>query len=547
MTAQKEFARIANTEAAVITKSRKATIMVNKLLVAESLVVFCIVLSVHAVVWDRFSWCALALAVQTFYVQHKWDRLLQSGGAVFQYRSSANSGLLPASMIIPLLGIVIRERCKASGNVYFERYGVVVSATGMTLAYFLSIIALGITKPVPKNTCIVSGAAGSAILYTMKNSLAVSEVIEVLEVLLIFVYLSMILLYLMPRCFTPGEALLVLGGLSFVLNQLIKRSLNAAGGKGDPADYLLLVTLVALVLLGIIFSALFFFMDSSTWTSSLFFYLMTAVLGLGIFVPWLQYLIKRQPLFWLVEFLVQSWTRLYLLSYWVLLALSACVIVLYQNSKRTPDSKKLQVSTVTRKYFHFLAVATYIPGILYDMQLLFVASVACLAVFVLLEYIRYFRIRPLGQTLRQLLTLFLDERDSGPLILTHIYLLLGMSLPVWLFPRLCAASLSSPSTLLPYCGVLAVGVGDTIASVCGSSMGEIKWPGTKKTFEGTMMGIFAQVIAVALILILDTNVNMNSGYGWLLGSITLVSLLEAFTTQIDNLLLPLYLHILLMI
>ncbi|KAM8934787.1 dolichol kinase [Pelodytes ibericus] len=521
--------------------------MINKLVVAESLVVFCIILSIHSVVWDRFSWCTLALAVQAFYVQHKWDRLLQSNGAVFQYRPSANSGLLPASMVIPLMGIVMKERCKISGNVHFERYGVVVSATGMAIAYFLSIIALGITKPVPKNTCIVSGVAGSAILYTMKHSLAVSEVIEVLEVLLIFVYLSMILLYLLPRCFTPGEALLVLGGLSLVLNQLIKRSIGATGGRGDPADYLLLVTLVALVLLGIIFSTLFFFMDSHTWTSSLFFYMMTAVLGLGIFVPWLQFLIKRHPIFWLFEFLVETSTRLYLLSLWVLLLGFACAVVLYQNTKRSTESKKLQVSTVTRKYFHFLAVATYIPGLIYDRQLLYVATVACLAVFVLLEFVRYFRIKPLGQTLRNLLSLFLDERDSGPLILTHIYLLLGMSLPVWLFPRFCAASLSGPSTLLPYCGVLAVGVGDTIASIGGSTFGELKWPGTKKTFEGTTMSVFAQIIAVALILIFDSSVNMNSGYVWILGSLTLVSLLEAFTTQIDNLILPLYLHIMLMV
>ncbi|XP_053329841.1 dolichol kinase [Spea bombifrons] len=521
--------------------------MVNKLVIAESLVVFCIVLSVHSVVWDRFSWCALALAVQAFYVQHKWDRLLQSNGAVFQYRSSANSGLLPASMVIPLLGIVMKERCKASGNVYFERFGVVVSATGMAVAFFLSIIALGITKPVPKNTCIVSGITGTAILYTMKHSLAVSEVIEVLEVLLIFVYLSMILLYLLPRCFTPGEALIVLGGLSFVLNQLIKRSIGSAGGTGDPADYLLLVTLVALVLLGIIFSILFFFLDSNTWTSSLFFYMMTAVLGLGIFLPWLQLLIKKHPLFWLFEFLVQTRTRLYLLTSWILLVLSACAVVLYQNYRRSTESKKHQVSTVIRKYFHFLAVATYVPGLIYDRQLLFVASVVCLAVFVLLEYVRYFRIKPLGHALRNLLSLFVDERDSGPLILTHIYLLLGMSLPVWLFPRFCASSLSGPSTLLPYCGVLAVGVGDTIASICGSAFGEIKWPGTKKTFEGTTMSVFAQIITVALILIFDTSVNMNSGYAWIVGSITLVSLLEAFTTQIDNLILPLYLHILLMV
>uniref|UniRef100_A0A8C5R375 dolichol kinase n=1 Tax=Leptobrachium leishanense TaxID=445787 RepID=A0A8C5R375_9ANUR len=514
---------------------------------SESLVVFCIVLSIHAVVWDRFSWCSLALAVQAFYVQHKWDRLLQSNGAVFQYRSSANSGLLPASMIIPLLGIVIKERCKTSGNVYFERYGVVVSATGMTLAYFLSIIALGITKPVPKNTCIVSGISGCAILYTMKHSLAVSEVIEVLEVLLIFVYLSMVLLYLLPRCFTPGEALIVLGGLSFALNQLIKRSINAAGGRGDPADYLLLVTLVALVILGVIFAALFFFMDSHSWTSSLFFYMMTAVLGLGVFVPWLQFLIKRHPLFWLVEFLVETNTRLCLLGLWVLLLVVACSVVLYQNSRRSSESKKLHVSTAIRKHFHFLAVATYVPGLIYDRQLLFVASVVCLAVFVLLEYARYFCIKPIGQTLRNLLSLFIDERDTGPLILTHIYLLLGMSLPVWLFPKFCTASLSGPSTLLPYSGVLAVGVGDTIASLCGSTFGEIKWPGTKKTFEGTTMSVFAQIIAVALILICDGGVNINSGYAWLIWSIAVVSLLEAFTTQIDNLILPLYLHIMLMV
>jgi hypothetical protein len=29
---------------------------------------------------------------------------------------------------------------------------------------------------------------------------------------------------------------------------------------------------------------------------------------------------------------------------------------------------------------------------------------------------------------------FVDQRDSGPLILTHVYLLVGCALPVWLFP-----------------------------------------------------------------------------------------------------------------
>lgn len=49
----------------------------------------------------------------------------------------------------------------------------------------------------------------------------------------------MILLYLLPRCFTLGEALLALGGISFMLNQLIKRPLTVVESLGDPLDFFL--------------------------------------------------------------------------------------------------------------------------------------------------------------------------------------------------------------------------------------------------------------------------------------------------------------------
>lgn len=41
---------------------------------------------------------------------------------------------------------------------------------------------------------------------------------------------------------------------------------------------------------------------------------------------------------------------------------------------------------------------------------------------------------PLGKWLHDVLEPFLDASDSGPLVLTHLYLLLGFSLPVWLYP-----------------------------------------------------------------------------------------------------------------
>ncbi|XP_061703698.1 dolichol kinase [Syngnathoides biaculeatus] len=516
----------------------------------ESAVVSAVVLCVHAALWNQHSWCAVALLIQAFYVQYKWDRLLKSGGAVFQFRPAANSGIVPASVVMPLLGLVLRAKCASAGSVHLERFSMVVTVSGMVLALFLSLIALGITRPVPANTCAVAGLSAAAILYSAKQTLTVSEVIEVLEVLLIFVYLSLIVLYLLPRCFTPGEALLVVGAVSLVVNQLIKRSLNWSEAQGgDPVNYLLPVLVAGCLLLGVVFALLFCFMESETWVSSLFFHTMTAVLGLGVLVPWLSLFIGRHPFTWLWDFVTFNRRRLGLVAYWAALCLAAACVVLQQNYRRRAGSKKHRASTVVRKYFHVLAVATFVPGLLYDRQLLHVASVGCLAVFLFLEYVRYFRIKPLGRALRQLLTLFLDERDSGPLILTHVYLLLGMALPVWLFPGGCAPKGTLPGAggLVPYAGVLAVGVGDTAASVFGSTLGEIRWPGTKKTVEGTATSVLAQIVGVAVLLIWDAGVDLNGAYSWILGSVALVAMLEAYTSQIDNLLLPLYLLILLML
>ncbi|XP_076842486.1 dolichol kinase [Brachyhypopomus gauderio] len=515
----------------------------------ESLVVFSIVLCVHVAVWNQLSWCCIALAIQAFYVQHKWDRLLRTGAAVFHFRPSANSGVLPASMLLPLLGLALRCRCIAVGNVYFERFAMVVTVTGMMLALFLSLIALGVTRPVPTNTCVIAGVAASAIFYTVKHTLTVSEVIEVLEVLLIFVYLSLILLYLLPRCFTPGEALLVLGGISFIINQLIKRSLGSGAAGADPLLFLLPVAVVGCVLLGVVFALLFLFMESETWAASAFFHTMTAVLGLGLLVPWLSLLSQQHPVAWLLLFLTQSPARLWLLAYWAVLTLAAVAVVARQNGRHVGGATKPRASSTVRKYFHLLVVLTFGPGLALDRPLLHLAAVACLTVFLFLELVRVFRIRPLGAPLRRWLAVFLDERDAGPVVLTHIYLLLGVSLPVWLSPGACTpkGGLAGAGGLVPYAGVLAVGVGDTVASVFGSAVGEIRWPGTKKTFEGTATSVFAQVIAVAIFLIADGSINLNSSYSWVVGSIAMVAMLEAYTSQIDNLLLPLYLYVLLLL
>jgi dolichol kinase len=54
------------------------------------------------------------------------------------------------------------------------------------------------------------------------------------------------------------------------------------------------------------------------------------------------------------------------------------------------------------------------------------------AALIYLEYLRYFAVFPLGKQLHMFLSEFLDSRDSGPVILSHMYLLIGCAGCIWL-------------------------------------------------------------------------------------------------------------------
>lgn len=57
-----------------------------------------------------------------------------------------------------------------------------------------------------------------------------------------------------------------------------------------------------------------------------------------------------------------------------------------------------------------------------------------------------------------------------------------------------------------YSGVLALGVGDSVAAVSGTLVGRHKWPGTSKTFEGTFMSVLCQlIVAAAIVYISECN------------------------------------------
>ena len=134
---------------------------------------------------------------------------------------------------------------------------------------------------------------------------------------------------------------------------------------------------------------------------------------------------------------------------------------------------------------------------------------------------------------------FLDPRDEGTLALTHIYLLIGCAIPVWCTSALGADALAEVPPLLPFAGLLSVGVQDSLAAVFGTYCGRHRWPGTTKTVEGTLG---AAAVTFACASLLSTHVAaMNSPAAKVYESlipIAAVGLLEAYTQQIDNVVLP---------
>jgi dolichol kinase len=124
-----------------------------------------------------------------------------------------------------------------------------------------------------------------------------------------------------------------------------------------------------------------------------------------------------------------------------------------------------------------------------------------------------------------------DERDTcGPIIVSHIFLLLGIWLPIVLA--------SSPA------GIVCLGLGDASASIIGRRYGRHKWFG-KKTVEGTLAFAFAAGIALAIITAFIPSYGINLSCARIAAVAATTSLLEATSGMNDNVIVPTYMLVVL--
>ncbi|GAB0498147.1 hypothetical protein MMPV_009488 [Pyropia vietnamensis] len=220
-------------------------------------------------------------------------------------------------------------------------------------------------------------------------------------------------------------------------------------------------------------------------------------------------------------------------------AAAAVTAAVAAGSARSSHLRAAQV--VGRKAYHLLAVALFFPALVATPLLLAVASAAALALFLAVEAVRAAGVPP-GGTLTRAMGGLLDDRDAGAVVTTHMTLLVGCVLPLWL--RLPPPPRGAGIAVV---GLAAVGVGDAVAAVVGVRWGRHRWAaGTTRSMEGSAAGWGAALGLCVLWVGADAG---GSGGGWGRGwaaatdvgrwaaVLGWVSAMEAVTGQIDNLVL----------
>lgn len=227
--------------------------------------------------------------------------------------------------------------------------------------------------------------------------------------------------------------------------------------------------------------------------------------------------------------------RLALFVYWSVVLATGLFTVL----RLLPEYAEVDTR---RKVFHGMMVAMLLPTAFIDPCFLALGLNLVLVVFLLLDLLRASQLKPLSKPLARFLAPYVDGRDlRGPVIVSHMFLLIGCAIPLWLSLAGYDRRASNPFNihtsqatngrgdpwagwellngssqsrdLSMVAGVICVGMGDAAASLIGRRYGKRKWPWAGgKSLEGSTA--FAVAVTAGLMF---GKVWLRLG-GWQLGT-----------------------------
>ena len=354
---------------------------------------------------------------------------------------------------------------------------------------------------------------------------------SILSMIGIFAYpkLLPLLFSTYPGSFTYGEGCIVMQSITlFFVNALIRLT-SFTDPPNENIEIFITITQVLLLLemcLTVISR-----IAQLKWKKYPLLYFLVTLTVFGSSLPILAHILSKNPIVFIITY-ITSTQVIQLISVWFILVMIALFIV----RGKLKESEK--ATTSERKLFHGLIVIVSVSGIYVDVEFTYFASYLVLIVFIYIESLRSCSIGEISTFLNNALSRFTDEKDQGSLILTHIYLLIGVFLPIWI-----TSDLKMESNLSLLSGVLSVGVGDSVASIIGARYGRTKWPYSPgKSIEGTITSIIVQVGFLNLLAYFSYLHHVNNSK--VLFSIVVTSLIEAYTTQVDNIVLPFIMYLL---
>lgn len=335
------------------------------------------------------------------------------------------------------------------------------------------------------------------------------------------------LLQSMPKSFSFGEGTVVSQGLViFLYNCFLQLPINMTSTDLHQQ----LITILQLGLLGVMTLVLsvYYIPFFKNWQ---FFFPQLFIICTSLCLTIID---NKYAITILWNFVFKDVERSIIVGLYILFLALASTAVVWQIQKNQKSSSAI------RKIFHILIVMVYVPGMMYQCNFLFTASVVILALLVVLELSRVIKLYPVYEALESSVSAFIDEKDAGKVAFTPLYLLAGCSLPLWIHNSPCDLIDSCSFEFLPLLsGILSIGIGDTFASIIGSKLGRHKWSGkSQKSVEGTIASILSQAAFIYCLhffgfLYLNTRLSAICGI-----AVISNALIEAFTNQVDNLILP---------
>ncbi|KAI9168243.1 dolichol kinase [Blastocladiella emersonii ATCC 22665] len=417
-------------------------------------------------------------------------------------RSQASPGLLYGLCLLPAL-------LSRSSYASFVSHAIAWEALGLAA----TLVAFATRWLAPRTLARVFQAAMVLHLLTPSNPWTVVA---------LAVTAAPTLLHAFPRAFSLGEALTVSTGVVLVADSLRARPTHAhvvvaamqhlaigtacacacaaprvaqlrhlAKGKGKPGQAERDRNVASMWLHGILAAVVFF----------------------GV-TPLMYLRSGHEPWTWVIGYILTSRGNSLIVAYWLaVLAVGYWVF----PSHRSANTQ--------RKSYHLMAIAIILPGYFWTPVFTSLALVVALSSFVFAEILRLARAPPLGALLDDSLSPFRDDRDESPLLTSHIYLLLGIALPVWV-------GVIEGTWRAGLAGMAALGVGDAVASLVGRRVGWWRWHSrTSKSVQGSVAFVAG---ALAFFVALGEPLTLP-----LVVAVAATALVEAVSSQFDNFVVPL--------